>query len=84
MYFMQIIPYISEEQLQQPIQIDYSLGKDVHYKRRIKLSKLVSDRDKKTDIQVENKYNIVNVKSSIDLREIRKHVREPQERLKEC
>ena len=84
MYFMQIIPYISEEQLQQPIQIDYSLGKDVYYKRRIKLSKLVSDRDKKTDIQVENKYNIVNVKSSIDLREIRKHVREPQERLKEC
>ena len=84
MYFMQIIPYVSEEQLQQPIQIDYSLGKDVYYKRRIKLSKLVSDRDKKTDIQVENKYNIVNVKSSIDLREIRKHVREPQERLKEC
>ena len=84
MYFMQIIPSLSEEQLQQPIQIDYSLGKDVYYKRRIKLSKLVSDRDKKTDIQVENKYNIVNVKSSIDLREIRKHVREPQERLKEC
>ena len=50
----------------------------------LNLSKLVSDRDKKTDIQVENKYNIVNVKSSIDLREIRKHVREPQERLKEC
>lgn len=84
MYFMQIIPYINEEQRQQPIQIDYSLGKDVHYKRRIKLSKAVSDRDKKTDIQVESKYNVVNVKSNNDLREIRKHVREPQERLKEC
>lgn len=60
------------------------MGKDVHYKRRIKLSKAVSDRDKKTDIQVESKYNVVNVKSNNDLREIRKHVREPQERLKEC
>lgn len=60
---------------------DYSLGKEVHYKRRNHLSKKIKDTDKNTDIQVDMKNNVVNVKSRDSLRVIKKHIRDPQQRL---
>lgn len=61
--------------------MDYSLGKSVHYKRRLHMSKKIKDSDKKTDITVGVNENVVNAKAGITLRAVRKHIREPQKRL---
>lgn len=60
---------------------DYSLGEEVHYKRRKHLSKKIKDTDKNTDIQVDIKNNVVNARSRDSLRVIKKHIRDPQQRL---
>ena len=62
--------------------IDYSSGKGVQYQRRVNMSKSMKTTGSKTDIVVTDKENTGNVKKTVDLKVIKKHLRIPQERLK--
>lgn len=61
--------------------LDYTLGREVHYRRRINLVKTPNDNDKKTGITQDSRDNVRNVKQTITLREVKKTIREPQKKL---
>ena len=76
-----MIPFISNSLDSADQDMDYTLGREVHYRRRINLVKTPNDNDKKTSIMQDSRDNVKNVKQTITIREVKKTLREPKKKL---